>query len=268
MQNAEIRVCDAIIISVSLFTGDFMTEKKSRKIRKILFRIYVAITSIFAFLFIGLVISFFIDFEQPEEEPKEKTLVYDLSIFDNQFVENQNAKYQDAEVRFLNEIGYINDNKYNVTRSSYSAYESRVFWRVDLSKLILCYTIDDVNIYSSNGELDNDILIVNRNNENYFLVKGNILQQYNYEIDDFNILECSDPDIVSYQKKLWEDHLSNRYLITTVCSSELPEYVSFQLKNHPELIYSFSYFKFDDFYCSPYSYTRRTGAEIPEDLLN
>ena len=67
------------------------------------------------FLFIGLVISFFIDFEQPEEEPKEKTLVYDLSIFDNQFVENQNAKYQDAEVRFLNEIGYItlDDSNYS-----------------------------------------------------------------------------------------------------------------------------------------------------------
>ena len=245
-----------------------MTEKKSRKIRKILFRIYVAITSILAFLFIGLVISFFIDFDQPQEEPKEKTLVYDLSIFDNQFVENQNAKYQDAEVRFLNEIGYINDNKYNVTRSSYSAYESRVFWRVDLSKLILCYTIDDVNIYSSNGELDNDILIVNKNNKNYFLVKGNVLQQYNYKIDDFNILKCSDTDVQVYLRNLWEDHLSNKYPLNTLCISDELEFIAFQLKNHPELIYSFSYAEYKGAYYSDSSYTRPTGAEIPEDLLN
>ncbi len=242
-----------------------MFENKSRKIRKILFRIYVVITSILAFLFIGLMISFFVDFEQPEEQPKEKTMVYDLSIFENNFIEKQDAKYQKARVKFFNTICYVNGNKYNVTRSNYSSTEFRVFWKIDLSKLVLCYSFDDVNIYSLTGELNNDILIVNNNDENYFLVKGDVLKQYNYRIEDFNILDSSDPDIETYVGELWEDHLSNRYLTTTLCTLDKPEYVTLQLKNHPELIYRISYFVNQDNYFSLSSYTRRTGAVVSED---
>lgn len=191
-----------------------------------------------------------------EETTHEKNKPsYCFSILKNNLSKQEMNTIPAISIRFLNSICIINDKMYSVTPTQYTDYLTEVKWWVDLSCFKICGKNEDVFLYSSDGNLENDILLLEFGEEFFLLSLGDVLNPYVYKISDFCLGNSTD-DVSGDIDNLWSDHLSTRYYINTVCMEDLPEEIELKLKKHPELIYNISYVKIGNSYYShfPYGY--------------
>ncbi len=189
---------------------------------------------------------------------------YQISVFEGKLKEAENLKSEQINISIENDVWKINGKEYVSYPTVETSFGNYATWKMDFSYMMPCCRSSDFVIYSNNGKSDNDVLLVEYSNALFMLVHGDILNPYNYTTEDF-VVEWfeSDSDLISNidLESLWQAHLSsdNENNINYVLSEDPFPGVRFRVKEHPELVYAFSFieingkFSFSPVYSLPVS---------------
>ena len=187
-----------------------------------------------------------------------------LSIFKNEFPETPVQELRKINLEFVDDICIVNNKKYTIQPTKYSSTYSTTYWHIDLSLLSVCGENGSFLVYSNDGTIDNDVLILDENGTLFLLVYGDVLSPSKYSCEDFYITDATDDELDGYINKLWDDHLSGNYFIGNLCIDEKPEYVTLQLKSHLELTYSIGYFDYAGDYFTRLPYNVPNQSVTPD----
>lgn len=172
----------------------------------------------------------------------------DTSIFINELSAFTPSEVQTVVVKKRSGNWNINGKSYTVQKNAFSLYyDPTVNWRVDLSKLKPCGKSGDIELYSQTGEATNDVIVAKTEDELVLLAFEDTLAVTGKTAEDFYTTE----DIPELEK-IWQDHLSGAYNINHLLIDDGTGMilVELSLKNHPELLYRFSAFKYKENYYS------------------
>ena len=193
----------------------------------------------------------------------------DTSVFINELNKNFTTVYSIDTCKKSKSVWVINGKEYSVQNTEFNdLYDPTVKWQIDLSGLQYCSTYQNLDFYSSTGKCDNDILVCIENNTLTLLTSDDVLSPYIYEYKDFNIANGTTENF----DKIWNDHLSSKYNIRhlLVEDEKVFEDIELQPKEHPELLYSFSYIEYKGNYFSklPFDKTSNNYYDILERIKN
>lgn len=193
----------------------------------------------------------------------------DTSVFINELNKNFTTVYSIDTCKKSKSVWVINGKEYSVQNTDFNdLYDPTVKWEIDLSGLQYCSTYQNLDFYSSTGKCDNDILVCIENNTLILLTSDDVLSPYQYEYKDFNIANGTTENF----DKIWNDHLSSKYNIRhlLVEDEKVFEDIDLQPKEHPELLYSFSYIEYKGNYFSklPFDKTSNNYYDILERIKN
>ncbi len=193
----------------------------------------------------------------------------DTSVFINELNKNFTTVYSIDTCKKSKSVWVINGKEYSVQNTEFNdLYDPTVKWQIDLSGLQYCSTYQNLDFYSSTGKCDNDILVCIENNTLILLTSDDVLSPYQYEYKDFNIANGTTENF----DKIWNDHLSSKYNIRHLLVEDEKELedIELQPKEHPELLYSFSYIEYKGNYFSklPFDKTSNNYYDILERIKN
>ncbi len=190
-----------------------------------------------------------------ESEKIFSTTYNQLSIFEKELKEADNLKSEQLDIFIKKDVWEINGKDYKSYPTVETGYKNCARWKMDFSYMLPCCKSSDFVIYSNNGKSDNDVLLVEYSNVFFMLVHGDVLNPFNYTTEDFDV-EWYKSDSDSIQnielESLWQSHLSNENDINAVLSEDPFPHVRFRVKEHPELVYGFSFIEINgEFSSSP-----------------
>lgn len=193
-----------------------------------------------------------------KEQTTKDIMVHTVSIFLNSLKPTGDVVVPVIDIQMKKDCCYIEGEEYTLFDTNFSATTKTVYWRIDLSQLSLCASSKNIEVFSNNGKYDNDILIIKKDSSLYLLVRNNILDVMQYDLDDFYITEKIESD--EYYVALWNVHLSKEKNLSSMLSDEPYKCIWLQLKKHPELFYPLSYCIYNDEF---YSYLPATSDKRP-----
>lgn len=197
--------------------------------------------------------------EQPSNDILESekiifTSYNQISAFEGELNGAKDCKTGKIDISIEKDVWKINEKKYISYLTVETCVKNFARWKMDFSKMIPCCKNDDFVIYSNDGKSDNNVLLVEYSNALFMLVHGDVLNPFNYKIEEF-VVEWyeSDYDLITNVEveEIWQSHLDNKNDINAVASEERFPILRLRLKEHPELIYTFPFTKINDEICSP-----------------
>ncbi len=190
-----------------------------------------------------------------ESEKILSTSYNQLSIFEKELKEADNLKSEQLDISIKKDVWEINGKDYKSYPTVETGYRNYARWKMDFSYMLPCCKSSDFVIYSNNGKSDNDVLLVEYSNVFFMLVHGDVLNPYNYTTEDFVVeWHKNDSDLIANidLELVWQSHLSNENDINAVLSEDPFPHIRFRVKEHPELVYAFSFIEINgEFSSSP-----------------
>lgn len=178
-----------------------------------------------------------------------------ISIFEGDLKDTENCKYEKIDISIKKDVWKINGKEYISYQTVETIFKNNSRWKMDFSYMLPCCKSSDFVIYSNNGKSDNDVLLVEYSNVFFMLVHGDVLNPFNYTIQDFAVEWYKDDSALisnTNLESLWQSHLYNEKDINAVASDEAFPSIRFRVKEHPELVYTFPFTEINgEFYTPP-----------------
>lgn len=189
-----------------------------------------------------------------EPEKIISTYYNQISIFEGELKDTEDCKYEKIDILIKKDVWKINGKEYISYQTVETIFKNYSRWKMDFSYMLPCCKSSDFVIYSNNGKSDNDVLLVEYSNVFFMLVHGDVLNPFNYTIQDF-VVEWYKGDSAlipnTNLESLWQSHLYNGNDINAVASDEAFPFIRFRVKEHPELVYTFPFAKINGEFCTP-----------------
>jgi len=174
-----------------------------------------------------------------------------------------NADKNVPSVTFSENVDFwiIDGKTYSLQSSENTDGFTFISWEIDLAALTLCGIGGATEFYSSDGKIDNEIIVAKKCDKYYVLVFGDAFSPYSYNIDDFVITNKSDDNVESYLGQVWSDHLSREYNLSFLLVEDEKsfEFVELKPKANPELTYRIDYVEYKGNYFSSLPYGESTS---------
>ena len=104
-----------------------------------------------------------------------------ISILKNNLPKQEDTKHEEITIEGHDTYWIINQEKYFLQKTKIVPSTTSLFWEVDLSVLSICGKSKGINLYSSSGNCDNDIIIATKNDEYYLLSKNKVALSFQTE---------------------------------------------------------------------------------------
>lgn len=189
-----------------------------------------------------------------EPEKIISTYYNQMSIFEGELKDTEDCKYEKTDISIKKDVWKINGKEYISYQTVETIFKNCSRWKMDFSYMLPCCKSSDFVIYSNNGKSDNDVLLVKYSNVFFMLVHGDVLNPFNYTLEDF-VVEWykNNSALISNTnlELLWQSHLHNENDINAVASEEAFSSIRFRVKKHPELVYTFPFVEINGEFCTP-----------------
>lgn len=189
-----------------------------------------------------------------EPEKIISTSYNQISIFEGELKDTENCKYEKIDISIKKDVWKINGKEYISYQTVETIFKNYSRWKMDFSYMLPCCKSSDFVIYSNNGKSDNDVLLVEYSNVFFMLVHGDVLNPFNYTIQDFAVEWYKGDSALIPNinlESLWQSHLYNEKDINAVASDEAFPSIRFRVKEHPELVYTFPFTEINGEFCTP-----------------
>lgn len=189
-----------------------------------------------------------------EPEKIISTSYNQISIFEGELKDTEDCKYEKIDISIKKDVWKINGKEYISYQTVETIFKNYSRWKMDFSYMLPCCKSSDFVIYSNNGKSDNDVLLVEYSNVFFMLVHGDVLNPFNYTIQDFAVEWYKDDSALipnTNLESLWQSHLYNEKDINAVASDEAFPSIRFRVKDHPELVYTFPFMEINGEFCTP-----------------
>ncbi len=187
--------------------------------------------------------------------------------FKNALPDNADEKVPSVTVSENEDFWIIDGKTYTVQSSENTDGFTFISWEIDLAALTLCGIGGATEFYSSDGKIDNEIIVAKKGDEYKVLVFDDVFSPYSYNVDDFVITNKSDDNVESYLGQVWSDHLSREYNLSflLVEDGKSFEFVELKSKTNPELTYRIDYVEYKGNYFSSLPYGEITSLYRSEN---